>query len=254
MSVLDWRSKKKLTYLLGAAAAIGFFIFLVVILTSSEPTCFDGKKNQDEEGIDCGGSCKPCVVNAKEIITLWTRVLETNKKGIYEAVSLIENPNLFYGLSSFKYTFKLYDKNNVLVAVREGQTYLNPREKFLIFAANIKTGERTPVRAFMEIEQISEWQYIDKEKVPLVISSKNFQNTPFPSLNAKLFNESLFPLKEISAAAVLYDENENAMAVSSTYLSSIAAESGVFITFTWPFPFSKIPKSSQIFARVDLTE
>jgi hypothetical protein len=26
------------------------------------PTCFDGIKNQGEEGVDCGGPCKPCVV------------------------------------------------------------------------------------------------------------------------------------------------------------------------------------------------
>ena len=26
-----------------------------------EETCFDGIKNQNEEGIDCGGVCKPCV-------------------------------------------------------------------------------------------------------------------------------------------------------------------------------------------------
>ncbi|HIE33777.1 MAG TPA: hypothetical protein EYP86_01390 [Candidatus Altiarchaeales archaeon] len=27
----------------------------------SQPTCSDGKKNQDEEGVDCGGPCPPCV-------------------------------------------------------------------------------------------------------------------------------------------------------------------------------------------------
>ncbi len=29
-------------------------------------TCFDGIKNQNEEGIDCGGSCKACAVEDKE--------------------------------------------------------------------------------------------------------------------------------------------------------------------------------------------
>ena len=28
------------------------------------PNCFDGKKNQEETGIDCGGSCISCEVKA----------------------------------------------------------------------------------------------------------------------------------------------------------------------------------------------
>ncbi|PIS13752.1 MAG: hypothetical protein COT67_00050 [Candidatus Tagabacteria bacterium CG09_land_8_20_14_0_10_41_14] len=254
MAVLTWRSRKKITYFLGVVFALALIVFLFIVLGSEEPTCFDGIKNQDEEGVDCGGVCASCVVNPKDIVTLWTRVLPTDKKGVYEAASLVENPNLFYGLPAFKYTFRLYDIKNILVAVREGRTYLNPRERFVLFTANINTGERIPARAFMEIELISDWRYIDKEKVPLVVSSKRFENIPFPSLGATLLNESLFALKDINVAAVLYDENENAMAVSSTYLSSIPAESTAGITFTWPAPFSKIPTSSQIFTRVNLTE
>jgi hypothetical protein len=31
-----------------------------VIKETIEPSCFDGIQNSDEQGIDCGGSCKPC--------------------------------------------------------------------------------------------------------------------------------------------------------------------------------------------------
>ncbi|MDP3765564.1 MAG: hypothetical protein Q8R04_03560 [Nanoarchaeota archaeon] len=31
-----------------------------VVAFAKKETCFDGIKNQNEEGIDCGGSCKPC--------------------------------------------------------------------------------------------------------------------------------------------------------------------------------------------------
>jgi len=30
------------------------------IRTSEEPSCYDGIKNQEETGVDCGGKCEPC--------------------------------------------------------------------------------------------------------------------------------------------------------------------------------------------------
>jgi hypothetical protein len=252
MAILSWRARKKLTYFLAPLFFIAGVILLVLYLGSAEATCYDGKQNQGEEGIDCGGPCQPCVVNPKELVALWTRVLSTDKEGVYEAASLIKNPNLFYGLSLFKYTFKLYDSNNILVAVKEGQTYLNPNEKFVVFATDIDTGQRKPVRAFVEIEPVSEWEYVEVGKKPLLVSSKNFINIPFPRLEAKLFNESLFFLKDISAVGVLYDDRGNAIGVSSTKVDSVAPESTANFAFTWPSPFSQSPVSTEIFVRVNL--
>ncbi len=36
------------------------FVFLSFSISSCKKTCSDGKKNQKEEGIDCGGPCRPC--------------------------------------------------------------------------------------------------------------------------------------------------------------------------------------------------
>jgi len=35
-------------------------IFSVSIISSCQPTCYDGEQNQEETGLDCGGSCVPC--------------------------------------------------------------------------------------------------------------------------------------------------------------------------------------------------
>ena len=35
-------------------------IFVITALSSCEETCYDDKKNQDEEQVDCGGVCVPC--------------------------------------------------------------------------------------------------------------------------------------------------------------------------------------------------
>ena len=35
-------------------------VFMVAIISSCQPTCYDGELNQDETNIDCGGGCIPC--------------------------------------------------------------------------------------------------------------------------------------------------------------------------------------------------
>lgn len=48
---------------------------LNIILQTTETTCFDGKKNQNEDDTDCGGICKPCtVVQAAEEVEDYTFV------------------------------------------------------------------------------------------------------------------------------------------------------------------------------------
>lgn len=37
-----------------------FAVFIVSGFSSCEDTCYDGEKNNDEEQVDCGGSCVPC--------------------------------------------------------------------------------------------------------------------------------------------------------------------------------------------------
>ncbi|MFC1756694.1 hypothetical protein ACFLZC_00835 [Patescibacteria group bacterium] len=253
IKILNWRTKKQLSIILGALFVVAFAVILIIFSLISNPNCSDEKQNQEEEGVDCGGSCTPCVVDPKEIITLWTRVFRASSN-TYDVAALIENPNLFYGLPLLKYTFKIYDAENVLLAIKEGQTFLNPRDKFVIFSSNINTDQREAVRAFVEIEKLSSWAYTEGEKSSIVVSEKNFSNFPSPFLRARLLNQSLFPVNNVLVTVVLYDESENAVAISSTKIDRISAESNKDVTFTWPNSFLIEPTSSKVFTRVDLVK
>lgn len=47
------------------------------------PTCYDGVKNQNEEGIDCGGACPPCFVNITgPLPTCFDGIKNQNESGI----------------------------------------------------------------------------------------------------------------------------------------------------------------------------
>ena len=251
MIALSWRIKKKLSFFITVFLVIAGTVAIFTYFSWPQATCEDGKKNQKEEGVDCGGPCTPCVVNPKDVVALWSRVFQVSP-GVYEAAALVENPNLSYGLPLFKYTFKVYDSNNILVAVEEGQSFLNPGDKFVVFKSNINVGEREVVRAFVEIENLSPWVYLGETKSTVVVSQKSFSNFPSPVLNARLTNQSLFTVKDVEAIAVLYDQDKNVVGVSSTRLNEIGAESSDTIIFTWPLPFSVEPVSNKIFTRAEL--
>lgn len=250
LNMINWRLEKKFTIFFIVFGTIALVVFLFVYFSLPEPTCFDGKQNQDEEGADCGGSCTPCVKQPKDIITLWTRTFSV-KENVYDVAALIENPNVFYGLSGFKYIFKVYNSNNVMVAVKEGKTFLSPQDKFVILETGIKTTGKLG-RVFMDIDYSSGWKYIDREKPAVIVSEKKFVNFPFPTLQASLYNQSIFPVRDVYVAGILYDEQGNAIGASTSKLDEIKGESRSLVTFTWPEPFEKEPVSSEILIRVDL--
>lgn len=248
MALIEWRVKRKLSVFFVVAGVAAVSIFLYVYKSLPGPSCTDNKQNQSEEGIDCGGLCEPCVVAPKDVVTLWTRVFEL-KDGVYEVASLVQNPNLFYGLPKVKYTFRLYDERNVLVAAKDGETFIGPQDKFLVFATDIKTSARKPQKADVEIIYVSKWRYIGQKMLPLVVSQKKFSNVPFASLEAKLANSSLNAVQNVEAAAVLYDKDGNAFAASLSKIDSIEGQSSRNAVFTWPRSFPVEPVSSEIFTR-----
>lgn len=250
--MIPWTAKKQILIFAIIAAVFAAGAFLIFFLASS-PSCSDGKQNQDEEDIDCGGPCEPCLGEIKDLIILWSKPFKI-KEGNYNVAAFVSNPNLFLGLDSARYQFRLYDEKNVLVAVREGEIFINPDEKYVIFESDIDSGNKEPKRATIEFEENLGWKRIEREKPQIVVSRKQIFYDPLPRLVADISNKSIFGLSGIDAVAVLYDSEKNAKAVSSTYIDRIAEGSTKDIVFTWPKPFSEKPESIEIYLRTNLTK
>lgn len=249
---IPWTAKRQLLYL-GIFLIIVFIIAFFIWANATKPTCFDNKQNQKEEGIDCGGPCeKKCLGEIRNLIVLWSKFFDISENK-YDAVALVKNPNAFLALPSLKYQFKFYDKNNILIAIKEGETFITPAETFPIFETNIDTSSRIPSRVFIEFEENLKWERREKEKLSLVVSQKEFFNEPpFPRLVINLENKSIAPVEDIFLAAVLYDEDKNAQGASVTKVDSISSQSSQKVVFTWPELFSEKPASIEVFFRVGL--
>ncbi len=99
----------------------------------NKPSCSDNVKNQNEEGVDCGGVCPPCKNDLKNDI-IWGSVdiIEIGRNQ-YSLLAYVNNPNTEVGADSFKYSFSLYGKDKKMFRKIEGYGFIYPsEEKYII--------------------------------------------------------------------------------------------------------------------------
>ncbi len=254
---MSWNSNRQSKYFFGVLFFILMvgFLFLRPILFK-EPTCFDTKKNGDETGVDCGGSCALfCTEEAKNISVKWARAFKV-VDGRYNVAAYIENQNTDAVVKEIGYIFKVYDNENRFIVERVGKTYISASGAMVVFEPGLITGgNREP--AFVRFEFIGEpvWyrEPLFAKDVSLVVTEdpEFIDQTTVPKLTATIVNKSFQKPKDVDVYAVLYDENENALAVSKTVLSEIERNSSTQANFSWFLPIEGIVVRKEIITNFD---
>lgn len=251
---MSWASKRRSIYL-GIVFAIVFVIVapIAFFVLYDAPSCTDGKQNADERGIDCGGSCeKLCDVQTLDPILIWSRSFEVSE-GFYNSVAYIENSNFDGGIVEIPYIFKLFDEENLLIAERKGSTFISPNTVTPIFEGAIFTNERVPAKTFFEFTKPFVWSLSADKRKDLSISDIKLSNTDsLPRIDATLSNTSILNISDIEVVAIVFDTNDNAVAVSSTFVESLPDRSSRDIVFTWPNKFDLKPSRVEVIHRVPL--
>jgi hypothetical protein len=234
-------------------AIAGYFFYETFIKTT--PTCTDGKQDQNELGVDCGGVCANlCPFQVKSIVPLWSRVVEITP-GVYSAVAYVENQNVTAGVAQINYEFRVYDSDNLLAADPiDGTTFIGPNDKTAIFETPIQTGNRIPTNVFFSFTSSPVFTTTDpKYQVPQLSSAntKLTSVTTAPKLSADIVNNTLFNYSNIPVVALLYDANDNLISASQTQIDSIPQQSTQTVYFTWPSPFSEPVARIEIIPRLD---
>lgn len=238
----SWSRRRRFVYaivVLGGGLLVA--ISALYISLNKASTCFDGKRNGGESGVDCGGACsRVCLDEVASLAIQWSRALRVSD-GRYNAVAYVENPNTGAGVRSISYRFDLFDANNILITSREGETYLSPRGVSPIFEANIETGNRIPARTFFEFTEEPVWFKAVDTRDRLAIQGRELtQLESAPRIEATLRNSSAVDeFENIDVTAVVFDTDGNAIAASRTRLPLLEPRASFPLVFTWPEPFEK---------------
>jgi hypothetical protein len=248
---MNWSARRKTIYLLIffaiAILLIGVPVFLV---TYKPPTCFDGKQNEGEAGIDCGGPCeKLCSPLELLPITLWQQTFKV-LPGVYTAVAYIQNPNLKAEAFSVPYQFTIYDTSGNVLTQKTGTADIPPGENFAVLESNIQIATATPAHTDFQFSDQFVWQ-VAPDDPQLTVQNLSISAGQSPSVEADILNPSYTNLPRVDVTAIVYDASGNAFAASKTYLDSLPAQSSGHVVFTWPLPFSGTPTRAEIIPLID---
>lgn len=239
---MTWTGRRKLLYTLSflilIIAVLGYLAFTFLYRA---PTCFDGKQNQGESGIDCGGGCELlCPADFIPPRISWERTSYV-AKGLYSTLAYGENLNTDGYLVDVGYKIRLYDAAGVLITSREGAVDISPASRFAIFEPNIETGERIPVRAIVEFNEPFLWKKVSGTYAfPVSVGEYVVQQaSTTPRLTVKLRNQGLSTLPSMKATAIVYNTAGDAFAFSETYIDSIAPNGEAVAVYTWLVPFKE---------------
>jgi len=250
----SWSTRRQLTYFFGFFAVLIAGAAFAAALLWPRASCQDGRRNQNELGIDCGGppvgGCPAvCANEALPMRALWARVL-TLGVGSYDLVGFVNNPNPDLRATRLPYEIKFFDQANSLINSVHGNFSLWPQESLPIFVPNINVGRRIPARAYLGFTGAPRWERSSSSLSVLTITDDNFVNAPTPVLKARLTNNSLNPVAKISVVVLLSDVEHNTFAASSTFVERLEPNGTADISFTWPSPFTNPPAFTDFYPHV----
>lgn len=202
-------------------------------------TCFDGQQNQGETAPDRSGPC--VLLDERALIphaVQWVRSFSV-RDGTWSAVTYVENPNKFAGVVAAPYRFKLYDDRNVLVAEREGSSYIMPGSVTPIYEGGFDTGNRKVSRAHFEFSAPLVWERMRDTSEMIKINGKSLLDAQTaPRVIAIAENTAVTESRDVEFVAVVFDPGGNAIASSRTVVRLLAPEGKENLVFTWPEAFT----------------
>ncbi len=259
---MDWARRRKTLYLLLIFLfIIGVAFLLYLRYFDVPPTCFDKRKNGDETGVDCGGSCAlycPYTLSTPKV--LWSRSFPISQTTAH-AVAMIEHNNITAVASKINYKFSFYNEQNELVGEREGSTFLGPLGRTAISETFISISEINIARTTFTILEPISWHKISTEFTKNIINTErhyleNFSYTnsgqTHSRLSAIVKNDTDYTFNNVQAIAILYDSTGNAITTSKYDIPTLKAKETQNIFFTWPYPYAGSSVRSEIYIRTNL--
>ncbi len=127
----------------------GFFYLVIIagivyggylVFRETAPTCNDGRQNQGETEVDCGGpNCVSCAI--KKLQPIVTKLEYFGVGNNTSVILTLSNPNLNYGAESFTYTINFYNASRQLIFSLVKDSFIYPAEaQKTIVEPNLKFG------------------------------------------------------------------------------------------------------------------
>lgn len=255
MYCMEWSQKRKILYSLAVVIVVVLLAsYPTYLLLRETPTCFDKKQNGTETGIDCGGGCAlMCSVDVKSPRIVWAKAFPINGN-TYDLAAYVENVNINSGVKNVRYTIRVFDITENVLAERSGSTELAPGSRVLLFETGvIFSGVAARTEVSFNNDDLSQWFKATSAPYPVVTKNQILKNADTkPRFDAVLVNTDLVnDVANLTLSAIIYDPLRHPIAVSKTYVEKISRGGEQDVFFTWPNRFTNNPKGGICTTPVD---
>lgn len=253
---MSWAARRRFFILLIVGAIIVAVLALLSIATFYQtPSCTDGVQNQNEEGIDCGGSCSYlCAAALQPPTVLFTKAL-TNSAGRTDIIASVENKNGFAAARDVPYRITLYGADQVLIQTVTGTLDLPPGAVQPVYVSGVTSGKHVVTGAFLSIDASApRWfsMTADPRVVPSVSNAKQTGTASAPRVEAVLANSGTAVLSNVRVVVTVHGTNGSIIAASQTLVPAIPAQGRATALFTWNDAFPDTVTSIKVVPVVPL--
>ena len=203
----------------------GVLYFLVI----PEPTCFDGKQNQGELGVDCGGPCQPCPQKIKlQPLRVVNLEYVKNQGGNGDDIVLqISNPNEQYGLAEFNFVLK-DDQGRQSRVYKE---FILPKEtKYVVIKDFVIADDAQSLSVRFGDQNKFKWRKIDHYDFfpKLVIHNEEYrlvdlERGEYAQVRGLITNKSAVDYETIKVKGILRDNQGKLIGAGYHILNTLAA-------------------------------
>lgn len=237
------RDTKRLTIIV-----IYVFLFLggvlgTYLLVRPVPSCFNGKQNQNEGGIDCGGVCsQACMENVTgEPLVIEEATAFLAGDGTYDAVMRVTNPNNAIGAKLFHYTLKLLDERGEVLVATTGESWVLPEETKTLLAFGLQTNVK-PEKSLLTIDSVTWTKLINYDIEPKLgvynqAYARSSQPGEFGVATGLVTNESDYDFRLVTIKVILRDQVGKPLAANQTDRRTFLAGEQHSFRLPWPTPF-----------------
>ncbi len=239
---MSWSKQRKTTdtlIVLAFFVGVGTIIALPFLLRA--PTCFDGKQNGTETGVDCGGGCSVVCVDTSPLRIVWERVVEYDT-GVYDLVALLENRSDDAAPRMIEYKADVFDTYNINIGTFTGTSVVRSGLNTALHIPNTRFGTTTPARVRFSVTDTDPFERVNNRDAvaSVVVVRESFENiTGTSRLIVQIKNNLFAGVTNVPVRALLFDEEDTLIAVGSTVVDEIKAQGEVTAYFVWRKPVSR---------------
>jgi hypothetical protein len=250
---------KRINIIITFVVLFGLLAYGIFYLTAPDPTCTDGKQNQAEKGVDCGGTCAPCKEKQQiQDIVIKEVGVALGGNDTYDVAAKIVNPNNILGSALFDYTFIIKDAEGKVISTREGKNFILPADSKYIAELGLQMeGSAVPASVNLVINEVKWEELVNIGKPQIGVYNKNFGADAISKgseADGVIRNESGYDLSKISVVIILRSEKGDIVGINKTEKNAVRVKEERDFRLTWPYQLSAPVQNIEVDAQSNVYE